>query len=65
LTQPAYTLVNAQVGWSFPGDRWRIALSGENLTDKAVEQNVVTSTLGDYTFYGRPRSYSLSVTANF
>ena len=65
LSQPAYTLVTAQLGWTLPNERWRIVIAGDNLTDEAVRQNVVTSTLSDYASYLKPRNYSLSVITEF
>jgi iron complex outermembrane receptor protein len=65
LSQPAYTLVAAQLGWTLPNDRWRIVLAGDNLTDEEVRQNVVTSTLADYASYLKPRNYSISLIAEF
>jgi len=65
LSQPAYTLVAAQLGWTLPNDRWRIVLAGDNLTDEEVRQNVVTSTLADYATYLKPRNYSISLIAEF
>jgi iron complex outermembrane receptor protein len=34
ITQEAYGLVDAWVAWLSPGAKWRIGLSGKNLTDK-------------------------------
>ena len=65
LQQPAFTQINAQIGWTLPDDHWKVTLWGENLTDKAIEQNVVTSTLGDYTFYQKPRTYGVTLSAKF
>jgi outer membrane receptor protein involved in Fe transport len=34
--QDSYTTFNARVGWTDPGDRWTVAVSGRNLTNEDV-----------------------------
>jgi iron complex outermembrane receptor protein len=66
----AYTLVDASVAWTSASDKLRVALLGKNLTDEEykiggyyfpgpVFGNVVSS------FYGAPRTYSVSVSYRF
>ena len=67
IAQDGYTLWNASLSWRSPQDRWRLALAGQNLSDKAYRTmgfNIPTS--GVLTgFYGPPRTVSLSVTYYF
>ncbi|MBB3941482.1 iron complex outermembrane receptor protein [Novosphingobium fluoreni] len=64
LKQPHYAIANGEISWTTPG-QLRIGIYGTNLTNKAVQSNVVTSTLGDYASYQRPRSYGVSVAQEF
>ena len=65
LSQGSYVQLNAQVGWSLPGDRLTFTIYGENLTNKAIESNVVTSALGDYATYQKPRTYGVQAKVVF
>nr|WP_314437238.1 TonB-dependent receptor [uncultured Brevundimonas sp.] len=65
LKQDAYVQVNARVNWDFPGDRLRISLYGENLTDAEVASNVVSATIAEYATWQRPRSYGVEARWSF
>jgi iron complex outermembrane receptor protein len=65
-----YTLLDASLAWTAANDKLRVALVGRNLTDEeykiggyqflgALFGNIVNS------FYGPPRTYSLSVSYRF
>lgn len=65
LGQESYVLVNARINWDLPGDQWRLSVYGENLTDTEVASNVVSSTLGDYATYQKPRTYGVEARWSF
>jgi iron complex outermembrane receptor protein len=56
------TLVDANITYSAPEDRYYITLWGKNLTDERNRfgANSVAG-LWNFTMYGRPRSYGIEV----
>ena len=67
-SQPAYTLLDASIGWTSQDDVWRVMLAGSNLSDELY----LTGTLDFFESlgqnegaYGRPREWSISVRRNF
>ncbi|GIX30604.1 MAG: TonB-dependent receptor [Porticoccaceae bacterium] len=57
--QPSFWLVNLQVAWRAPGDRWSIALYGKNLTNERYYLTYSGSSLGDYAIHAWPRTWGL------
>lgn len=53
---PGYTLIDAMAEYDF-ANGWRVALNGQNLTDKTYVQNCTYAC-----FYGEPRSVQLTLT---
>jgi iron complex outermembrane receptor protein len=69
VAQGGYGLLNARISFATRDDRWQVALSGQNLTDKLYFDNGVGSYLGafgfTYVFYGPPRTITASVRYRF
>lgn len=65
LEQPAYTTVNANLTWYAPGDSWHVRIFGDNLTDEEPMLYVREATVGDFASYGKPRTWGVSVGAEF
>jgi iron complex outermembrane receptor protein len=65
----AVTLVNAALALETQDDKWRIVLSGNNLTDElypvAGTSSLTTASGYAEIIYARPRTVALSVTRNF
>jgi iron complex outermembrane receptor protein len=67
-SQKAYTLVDANIGWTSEDDSWTVALSGTNLTDKLYLNGALDfmESLGtNEGQYGRPREWAVSVKRRF
>lgn len=65
---PAYTLVNARIGWVSPDKNWEVAGTVTNLTDKAyltATFDLYASAGFVYGTVGRPREYSISIKRKF
>jgi iron complex outermembrane recepter protein len=60
LKQPHYALLNGDIGFTFPGSRFRLSLWGKNLTNKLYQMYTADSALGDSVAYARPRTYGIS-----
>ncbi|HXN09753.1 MAG TPA: hypothetical protein VN859_00810, partial [Steroidobacteraceae bacterium] len=59
--RPAYSLVNASIGYS-PGQRhWEIALWGKNLTDKVVPSGFNAGSPPDEFYVSDPRTYGARI----
>ncbi|MDB5423892.1 MAG: putative TonB-dependent receptor [Phenylobacterium sp.] len=65
LKQPSFTIVNAQVSWISPSERWKVTVFGDNLTDERTEIYVREATVGDFASYSKPRSYGIGLAVNF
>ena len=65
LKEGAYVLVNAEVGYTLPGDKLRLALWGRNLANELYSLYVPESGAGDSVAYARPRSYGVSARLSF
>ncbi|WP_185965206.1 TonB-dependent receptor [Glacieibacterium frigidum] len=62
ILAPSYGLLDASIGFGASDGKWKLLLSGQNLTDKVyVTQGV--STLGRY--LGEPRTIALTLKASF
>jgi iron complex outermembrane recepter protein len=67
LRQGAYTIINASVSWTLPGDEVTMSVWGKNLADeKVIGVTNAVSTLGYPAMYGiAPRTFGASVTYTF
>ncbi len=65
VTQPSYTVVNASVTWTAPGDHWSVSVFGQNLTDERYFLSTVTSSLSDTFGYQKPRWFGATVGYRF
>jgi len=65
----AITLLNASIALASDDDKWRVVLSGNNLTDElypvAGTSSLTTASGYAEVIYARPRSLAISVTRNF
>jgi iron complex outermembrane receptor protein len=61
--QDAYELVNAQIGWSPDGEKFRLSVFGKNLTNSLYSMGTSVTTAATAAAYARPRSYGIA--ANF
>ncbi|HVY84893.1 MAG TPA: TonB-dependent receptor, partial [Caulobacterales bacterium] len=64
LATPAYTILNGELSWTTPDDRYKFALWGRNLTDE-TKLLYLTAAQFDLAIYDEPRTWGVSVTANF
>jgi iron complex outermembrane receptor protein len=67
-SQPAYTLLDANVNWQSVDESWMVALSGTNLTNKEYLQGTLDffESFGtNEGQYGRPREWAVSVKRRF
>lgn len=65
LSDPAHTMVNAQVSWSPPGQRYRFTLWGSNLLNEAAAITINPSPVSDTIVYARPRSFGAKAQVSF
>jgi len=70
LDQKAYTLVDLTAIWTAPGGRYKLALTGKNLTDKTYRTGGYNFGVPTYNnsvigFYGPPRTVSASLEIAF
>jgi iron complex outermembrane receptor protein len=63
--QPAYSLINASLGWMNPSERYGVRLWGKNLRDQQYFSFAVPSTLGNDFSPAPPRTYGITFTARF
>ena len=63
--QGNYNLLSASVTWASNDHRWRLSISGENLTDAAVTDSMVLSANGAAVNYMHPLSVIGSISYNF
>lgn len=65
IRQPAYTLVNASVGWTFGDSNMRFGLWARNLTNEAVYNSVFINVAADGAAYAPPRQVGAIVSYSF
>lgn len=65
LRQSSYTLLNAALGWTSPDERWGLQLFGRNLGDSHYYSQVVPQRFGDTSTPDAPRTYGITLRANF
>ncbi len=58
--QPAYSLIDARLGWISPSSRYEVSLWGNNLANKAWVSHVYTIADEVFGVYGEPRTYGLT-----
>lgn len=63
--QEAATTINVGVGYTFPGDRYRVELYGQNVTDEVISQKAIVGAGNDIRFLNDARTYGLLLRANF
>lgn len=59
LEQQAYVLINAEIGYTFPGNRFKLAVWGRNLADELYSLYVTEAAAGDSIAYARPRTFGV------
>ncbi|HRE42370.1 MAG TPA: TonB-dependent receptor [Terricaulis sp.] len=64
LKQPAYTMVNGEISWTTPDERYRFALWGRNLLDEEKLLYLAAAQF-DLAIYDEPMTYGISISANF
>ena len=65
VRQPDYALVNAELGWAWNEDKYRVTLWGRNLTNAVYGQGVSVTGFADAVAYARPRTYGVSFEVGF
>jgi iron complex outermembrane recepter protein len=66
LRQGAYTMLNASLKYTLPGDRISISVFGKNLTDEHILAQPSTQPIGYPTTYGgAPRTYGVAARMTF
>jgi iron complex outermembrane receptor protein len=65
LRQPAFSMVNATMSWTAPGERLTATLWGKNLSNEAVANAILESALGSLAAYQPPRTYGVTVGMKF
>lgn len=65
LEEGTYVLVNAELGYTFPGDKLKLALWGRNLANELYSIYVTEAAAGDSVAYARPRTYGIRAELRF
>jgi iron complex outermembrane recepter protein len=66
LKQPAYVLLNSQVAWTQPSQRYSVRVWGKNLTDRHTYQTRSEQTgIGDQEKFAPPRTFGVTFDARF
>ena len=66
LTQGAYTLLNASIGWASRDDRYSLTVWGRNLANEIVLNNGTSQAIGYPVSYGQPpRTYGITAKLNY
>ena len=65
LKESSYVLINGELAYTLPGDQWKLALWGRNLTDKLYSIYVTEGAGGDSVAYARPRSFGIRAELRF
>lgn len=63
--QGGYTLINGEISWTTPDNGFRFALWGRNLLDETYFATINSSGGGSTSILERPRTYGISLGANF
>lgn len=65
VEQPAYVLINAELGYTFPGQNFKVILWGRNLADELYSLYVTEAASGDSIAYARPRTVGVRAELRF
>jgi iron complex outermembrane receptor protein len=65
LKTPAHEILNGQISWLSPDERYELSVSGENLTDARYPQTILTSAFGDQILWAKPITYRVGVKVHF
>jgi len=65
LRQKSYSVVNGQVRWSSPDDKFEIIVWGKNLFDEDYALTLFSQGSGDLIHWAPPRTYGVTVKAKF
>ena len=65
FAQKSYTLVNGELSWRSPDERWRLSLFATNITNAKVAQMLRPGPLGTDLFYERPRRVGIGAELKF
>ena len=63
--EPAYTVLNANLSWISPGDRYRVTIWGTNITNTRYDAWLAPAAGGAPVVPSRPASVGISVSAKF
>jgi iron complex outermembrane recepter protein len=61
LKQPAFSNLNASIGWRSPSEKWEVRLWGQNLTNTQRSALTTSSTSGDGALPAPPRTYGVTL----
>lgn len=64
-TQASYALLNASIGYTFPGDKFELMAFGRNLTDRDYVTSTASFASGRVGRVGEPRTYGIRAVAKF
>jgi iron complex outermembrane receptor protein len=64
LKTPSYFIVNSEVSWTSPDDRYRLAVWGRNLTND-IKLLYLAGAQSDVVIYDAPVTYGVSVSYKF
>lgn len=65
LSQPSYSLIDANVAFETADKNWRFSLFGRNLTDEEYSNFLYNQADGDGTSWAPPRTYGLTLERRF
>jgi iron complex outermembrane recepter protein len=65
LKQPAYQILNAELGWSPAGSNWTLSVWSKNLANALYEYYVTDSATGDDVSYAPPRQIGVKLNYKF
>lgn len=65
LEQEAYVLINSELGYTFPNERFKVAVWGRNLANELYSLYVTEAGSGDSIAYARPRTYGVRAELRF
>ena len=64
-TQPGYGLLNASIGYTFPGENFELLAFARNLTDREYVTSTASFASGIVGRVGEPRTYGIRAVAKF
>jgi iron complex outermembrane receptor protein len=64
-SQPDYATLDLKLTWALPGDRWRISVFGDNVTDTKYVTQVAEDVFGYGAVYGTPAVVGIGVDTKF